>query len=165
MSERRSGSAASGSTSRSKADPVKDWHKTQSSSSRTSGDRTSSSYIPTADVVERNELIVKALRNAPGALQTRFRHFGQLGVLGWSSEFSELVDEIQRCGLERQMFTTTREQALATCKALLRVHMEIRLQMISMFLCSQVARLRRFLDAETEYSDYPTPNFPLPDTL
>jgi hypothetical protein len=41
MSERRTGSAASGSTSkssRSKADPVKDWHKTQSSSSRVSYD-------------------------------------------------------------------------------------------------------------------------------
>ncbi|KAF8599752.1 hypothetical protein BDV93DRAFT_448852, partial [Ceratobasidium sp. AG-I] len=119
-------------------------------------------YVPTADVIERNELIVKALKNAPGALHTRFRHFGQLGVLGWSSEFSELVDEIQRCGLERHMFTATREQALATCRELLRLHIDVSMQMISMFLCSQIARLRRFLDGETEYTDYPTPDFPLP---
>ncbi|CEL53952.1 hypothetical protein RSOLAG1IB_06735 [Rhizoctonia solani AG-1 IB] len=170
MAEYRSGSAGSGSSksSRSKVDPVKDWHKVQPSGSRTSSsrgsiDRTGTPYVPTPDVIERNELIVKALRNAPDALHTRFRHFGQLGVLGWSSEFSELIDEIQRCGLERQMFTTTRAQALSTCKALLKLHIDIRLQMISMFLCSQIARLRRFLDGETEYTDYPTPNFPLPE--
>ncbi|KAF8755890.1 hypothetical protein RHS01_04893 [Rhizoctonia solani] len=194
MAEHRSGSAASGSSksSRSKVDPVKDWHKVQPSGSRTSSsrgsiDRTGALYVPTPDVIERNELIIKALKNAPDALHTRFRHFGQLGVLGWSSEFSELIDEIQRCGLERQMFTTTRAQALSTCKALLKLHIDIRLQMISMyvfdrpllppscvayslaladlirFLCSQIARLRRFLDAETEYTDYPTPDFPLPE--
>ncbi|CAE6524416.1 unnamed protein product [Rhizoctonia solani] len=170
MAELRSGSAASGSSrsSRPQVDPVKDWHKVQPSSSRASSsrasiDRTGTPYVPTPEVIERNELIVKALKNAPGALHTRFRHFGQLGVLGWSSEFSELIDEIQRCGLERQMFTTTRAQALSTCKALLKLHIDIRLQMISMFLCSQIARLRRFLDAETEYTDYPTPNFPLPE--
>ncbi|CAE6493765.1 unnamed protein product [Rhizoctonia solani] len=158
MADPRSGSAASGSSrsSRPQVDPVKDWHKA-------SIDRTGTSYVPTAEVIERNELIIKALKNAPGALHTRFRHFGQLGVLGWSSEFSELIDEIQRCGLERHMFTTTRAQALSTCKALLRLHIDIRLQMISMFLCSQIARLRRFLDAETEYTDYPTPDFPLPE--
>ncbi|CAE6487156.1 unnamed protein product [Rhizoctonia solani] len=170
MAEPRSGSATSGSSrsSRPKVDPVKDWHKVQPSSSRASSsrasiDRTGTSYVPTPDVIERNELIIKALKNAPGALHTRFRHFGQLGVLGWSSEFSELIDEIQRCGLERQMFTTTRAQALSTCKALLKLHIDIRLQMISMFLCSQIARLRRFLDGETEYTDYPTPDFPLPE--
>ncbi|CAE6413600.1 unnamed protein product [Rhizoctonia solani] len=170
MAEHRSGSAASGSSksSRSKVDPVKDWHKVQPSGSRTSSsrgsiDRTGTPYVPTPDVIERNELIIKALKNAPDALHTRFRHFGQLGVLGWSSEFSELIDEIQRCGLERQMFTTTRAQALSTCKALLKLHIDIRLQMISMFLCSQIARLRRFLDGETEYTDYPTPDFPLPE--
>ncbi|KAG9074316.1 hypothetical protein FS749_014142 [Ceratobasidium sp. UAMH 11750] len=168
----RSASAASRSTSRSAStstsrvppvvDPVKDWHKT-SISSQGSVEKLATPYVPTADVIQRNELIVKALKNASGALQTRFRHFGQLGVLGWSSEFSELVDEIQRCGLERQMFTTTREQALTTCRDLLRLHIEVSMQMISMFLCSQIARLRRFLDAETEYTDYPTPNFPLPE--
>jgi len=160
----RSVSAASASTSRvpPAVDPVKDWHKT-SISSQGSEEKPTTPYVPTAEVIQRNELIVNALKNAPGALQTRFRHFGQLGVLGWSSEFSELVDEIQRCGLERQMFTTTREQALTTCRDLLRLHMEVSMQMISMFLCSQIARLRRFLDAETEYTDYPTPNFPLPE--
>ncbi|CUA67545.1 SH3 domain-containing protein C23A1,17 [Schizosaccharomyces pombe 972h-] [Rhizoctonia solani] len=170
MAELRSGSATSSSSrsSRPKVDPVKDWHRVQPSSSRSSSsrasiDRTGTPYVPTPEVIERNELIIKALKNAPGALHTRFRHFGQLGVLGWSSEFSELVDEIQRCGLERQMFTTTRAQALSTCKALLKLHIDIRLQMISMFLCSQIARLRRFLDGETEYTDYPTPDFPLPE--
>ncbi|KAG9109347.1 hypothetical protein FRC07_008329, partial [Ceratobasidium sp. 392] len=143
-------------------DPVKDWHKTSISSQETV-EKPTTPYVPTPGVIQRNELMVNALKNAPGALQTRFRHFGQLGVLGWSSEFSELVDEIQRCALERQMFTTTREQALATCRALLRLHIEVSMQMISMFLCSQIARLRRFLDAETEYTDYPTPNFPLPE--
>lgn len=159
-----SGSAASGSTSRTPAeDPAKDWYKRPSVSSQGSGERLAAPYVPTPEVIERNRLIVNALKNAPGALHTRFRHFGQLGVLGWSSEFSELVDEIQRCGLERQMFTATRAQALSTCTALLRLRVEVSMQMISMFLCSQIARLRRFLDAETEYTDYPTPDFPLPE--
>ncbi|QRV97413.1 hypothetical protein RhiJN_25432 [Ceratobasidium sp. AG-Ba] len=144
-------------------DPVRDWHRTSVASSQGTVERTASPYVPTTDVIQRNELIVNALKNAPGALTTRFRHFGQLGVLGWSSEFSELVDEIQRCGLERQMFTTTREQALATCRDLLRLRMQVSMQMISMFLCSQIARLRRFLDGETVYTDYPTPDFPLPE--
>ncbi|KAG8688114.1 hypothetical protein FRC09_013100 [Ceratobasidium sp. 395] len=143
--ERRSTSAASKSTNRSVSassaaastsrvppvvDPVKDWHKT-SVSSQGSAEKPTTPFVPTPDVIQRNELMVNALKNAPGALQTRFRHFGQLGVLGWSSEFSELVDEIQRCGLERQMFTTTREQALATCRDLLRLRVEVSMQMIS----------------------------------
>ncbi|KAG9087474.1 hypothetical protein FRC06_002522, partial [Ceratobasidium sp. 370] len=128
----RSVSAASASTSRvpPAVDPVKDWHKT-SISSQGSVEKPATPFVPTPEVIQRNELIVNALKNAPGALQTRFRHFGQLGVLGWSSEFSELVDEIQRCGLERQMFTTTREQALTTCRDLLRLHIEVSMQMIS----------------------------------
>jgi len=59
------------------------------------------------------------------------------------------------------MFVNTRTQALATCQELLKLKMDIQMQIIIMYLTSQIARLRRFLDGEKEYDDYPTPSFPL----
>jgi hypothetical protein len=62
------------------------------------------------------------------------------------------------------MFTDTRDQALETCTNLLDAlvnHMEVRMQIIVMFLSFQVQRLRKFLDANTEFDDYPQPDFPI----
>ena len=59
------------------------------------------------------------------------------------------------------MFIATREQALVTCAEILKLNLNVRIQIITMYLSSQVARLRRFLDGETEFSDYPDADFPL----
>jgi len=61
----------------------------------------------------------------------------------------------------RNMFVTTRAQALKTCEELLRLKLDIKMQIILMYLSSQVARLRRFLDGERVFDDYPQPEFPL----
>ena len=61
------------------------------------------------------------------------------------------------------MFVTTRARALITCEEVLHLMKEgldIKMQIILMFLSSQVARLRRFLDAEATYDDYPQADFP-----
>lgn len=58
------------------------------------------------------------------------------------------------------MFTDTREQALETCIQLLEAltyRLEVQMQIIVMFLSYQVQRLRKFLDANTEFEDYPQP--------
>jgi len=63
------------------------------------------------------------------------------------------------------MFVTTRSQALKTCEEILQLELEdVKMQLIRMYLNSQVARLRRFLDAERVWNDYPEPNFPLDPT-
>ncbi|CAG8653402.1 10462_t:CDS:10, partial [Acaulospora colombiana] len=105
-------------------------------------------YIPEPAIVDRNTLFVYALKSAPDVLMEQYKHFGQLGVLGWCSEFSELIDELKEFG---HMFTDTRDQALETCTNLLDAlvnHMEVQ-------------RLRKFLDANTEFDDYPQPDFPI----
>ncbi|CAK5280312.1 unnamed protein product [Mycena citricolor] len=61
------------------------------------------------------------------------------------------------------MFVTTRMQALQTCEVLLRMtkeNLDVKMQIIIMYLSSQVARLRRFLDNEQAWDDYPEPQFP-----
>lgn len=86
----------------------------------------------------------------------------QLGVLGWCSEFSELIDNLKELGFAGNMFVTTRAQALKTCEEIMHLRMEdVRMQLVIMFLSSQVARLRRFLDAEKVWTDYPDPTIPL----
>lgn len=85
----------------------------------------------------------------------------QLGVLAWCSEFSEMIDAVKSFGFEGHMFVSTRTQALKTCEEILRLNLNIEMQIIVMYLSSQVARLRRFLDAERQWDDYPKPSFPL----
>ena len=85
----------------------------------------------------------------------------QLGVLAWSSEFSELIDALKQLGFEGNMFVSTRTQALKTCEEILRLNLSIEMQIIVMFLSSQIARLRRFLDSDKQWDDYPKPQFPL----
>jgi len=65
-------------------------------------------------------------------------------------------------GISGNMFITTRTQALKTCEDILAIKMEdVKMQIIIMFLSSQVARLRRFLDADRMWNDYPELSFPL----
>ena len=85
----------------------------------------------------------------------------QLGVLAWSSEFSEMIDALKQLGFEGNMFVSTRTQALKTCEEILRLNLNIEMQIIVMFLSSQIARLRRFLDSDKQWDDYPKPQFPL----
>lgn len=82
-------------------------------------------------------------------------------MLGWCSEFSELIDNLKELGFAGNMFVATRSQALQTCSEILRLHLDIKMQIIIMYLSSQVARLRRFLDGEAEFDDYPQTDFPL----
>lgn len=120
------------------------------------------SYQPSAQVIEQNEGFEYALSVAPNVVYQRYRQYGQLGVLGWCSEFGELIDNLKELGFSGNMFTTTRAQALKTCEDILQLKMEeVKMQLITMYLSSQVARLRKFLDSERVWSDYPDPNFPL----
>ena len=86
----------------------------------------------------------------------------QLGVLGWCSEFSELIDNLRDLGFSGNMFVTTRIRALKACEEILHLKLEeVKMQLILMFLSSQVSRLRRFLDPEHSWNDYPDVQFPL----
>ncbi|EJD03680.1 uncharacterized protein FOMMEDRAFT_82270, partial [Fomitiporia mediterranea MF3/22] len=118
-------------------------------------------YVPAPNVVEENERFIFALKNAPNVLYTRYKQYGQLGVLGWCSEFSEMIDALKALGFQGNMFVSTREQALKTCADILQLHLEVKMQIIIMYLSSQVARLRRFLDGDAVYDDYPETEFPI----
>ena len=82
-------------------------------------------------------------------------------MLAWCSEFSEMIDALKNLGFEGNMFVSTRTQALKTCEDVLALNLEIEMQIIVMYLSSQVARLRRFLDSERTWEDYPQPKFPV----
>lgn len=73
-----------------------------------------------------------------------------------------MVDALKQLGFEGNMFVATRIQALKTCSEVLLLHLEIKMQIIVMYLSSQVQRLRRFLDADRQWDDYPIITFPLP---
>ena len=72
-----------------------------------------------------------------------------------------MIDAIKTLGIEGNMFVSTRTQALKTCEDILKLNLDIEMQIIVMYLSSQVARLRRFLDAERTYDDYPVVDFPV----
>jgi len=118
-------------------------------------------YQPSSQVIVQNEMFEFALAAAPNVLYQRYKQYGQLGVLGWCSEFSELIDNLKDLGFSGNMFVTTRSQALKTCEDIMALKLEdVKMQLISMYLSSQVARLRRFLDVDRA-NDYPETNFPL----
>lgn len=83
-------------------------------------------------------------------------------MLGWCAEFGELIDALKQLGNEGNMFVATREQALETCREILELHLDVKMQIIVMYLSSQVQRLRRFLAADRQFNDYPVLTFPLP---
>jgi len=117
-------------------------------------------YTPAPEVIQMNDAFEYALSSAPNVLYARYKQYGQLGVLAWCSEFGELIDGLKDLGFNGNMFTTTRTQALATCSDLLKLPIVIEMQIIVMYLSSQVIRLRRFLDADASWDDYPLPTFP-----
>ncbi|KAI0066463.1 hypothetical protein BV25DRAFT_1796311 [Artomyces pyxidatus] len=118
-------------------------------------------YIPSPGVIEQNDTLEYALRVAPNVLYGRFKQYGQLGVLAWCAEFSEMIDSLKTLGFDGNMFVSTRTQALKTCEEILRLKLDIKMQIIVIHLSSQVARLRRFLDADRVWEDYPETAFPL----
>lgn len=118
-------------------------------------------YIPAPEVINQNDAFEYALSSAPNVLYARYKQYGQLGVLAWCSEFSELIDSLKELGFAGNMFVTTRSQALNTCSDILKLKLEIEMQIIVMYLSSQVSRLRRFLDGDAVWDDYPVPQFPL----
>ncbi|TFK30839.1 hypothetical protein FA15DRAFT_751836 [Coprinopsis marcescibilis] len=118
-------------------------------------------YVPSQTVIEQNEAFLFALESAPNMLYSRFKQFGQLGVLGWCAEFSEMIDHLKDLGFNGNMFVATRSQALKTCEEVLKLNLEIRMQIIVLYLSYQVSRLRRFLDSEGHWEDYPEVQFPL----
>ena len=83
-------------------------------------------------------------------------------MLAWCAEFSEMIDALKQLGFEGNMFVNTRTQALKTCSEILQLHLDVKMQIIVMYLSSQVQRLRRFLDGESQWDDYPVITFPLP---
>ncbi|KAJ7193366.1 hypothetical protein GGX14DRAFT_589315, partial [Mycena pura] len=120
-------------------------------------------YVPLPGVIEQNEAFEFALSAAPNVLYARYKQYGQLGVLAWCSEFSELIDNLKELGFVGNMFVTTRTQALRTCEEVLKLMkhtLDLKMQIIVMYLSSQVARLRRFLDGDKTWEDYPEPQFP-----
>jgi hypothetical protein len=135
-------------------------------------------YVPLPDVIAQNELFDFALKAAPNVLYSRYKQYGQvcssvdhsfhfililcqLGVLAWCSEFGEMIDTLKDLGFHGNMFVTTRVQALKTCEELLQLKLDIKMQIILMYLSSQVARLRRFLDGDRVFDDYPRTEFPV----
>jgi hypothetical protein len=118
-------------------------------------------YEPPPQVIMQNESFEYALRVAPNVLYSRFKQYGQLGVLGWCSEFGEMIDHLKDLGFQGQMFVSTRTQALRTCEEILALQLPVEMQIIVMYLSSQVARMRRFLDGDRQFNDYPEPAFPV----
>lgn len=118
-------------------------------------------YEPPAQVIMQNEGFEYALKVAPNVLYSRFKQYGQLGVLGWCSEFGEMIDHLKDLGFQGQMFVSTRTQALRTCEEILALKLPIEMQIVVIYLSSQVSRLRRFLDGDKVFDDYPEPQFPL----
>jgi hypothetical protein len=72
-----------------------------------------------------------------------------------------MIDSLKELGFHGNMFTSTRAQALRTCEEILKLPIDIKMQIIVMYLSSQVSRLRRFLDSDGQFDDYPDPKFPL----
>ncbi|KAJ3542012.1 hypothetical protein NMY22_g3665 [Coprinellus aureogranulatus] len=120
-------------------------------------------YVPSTPVIEQNEAFLFALESAPNVLYSKWKQYGQLGVLGWCAEFSELIDHLKDLGFNGNMFVTTRSQALKTCEEILKLELihEVKMQIIVMYLSYQIARLRRFLDGDRVWTDYPEPQFPV----
>ncbi|KAH7885970.1 hypothetical protein F5I97DRAFT_1936915 [Phlebopus sp. FC_14] len=118
-------------------------------------------YVPHPDVIIQNETFDFALKAAPNVLYGRFKQFGQLGVLGWCSEFGELIDNLKDLGFSGNMFVSTRAQALKTCEDIIKLKLDIKMQIIVMHLSGQISRLRRFLDNEHQWQDYPEIKFPI----
>lgn len=139
-----------------------EWFKDPPPPPQMTSPATAEPFVPQPGVIEQNEMFDFALKSAPNVLYSKYKQFGQLGVLAWCAEFGELIDALKQLGVEGNMFVATRTQALKTCTEILQLHLEVRMQIIVMYLSSQVQRLRRFLDGDRLWEDYPIITFPLP---
>jgi len=111
-----------------------------------------------------NEALAYAITAAPNVLYDRYRQFGQVNRPGFLP-FRPVIHFLSQLGVldwDGNMFITTRERALATCKRILRLEIEIKLQLVVLYMSSQIARLRRVLAENQDFYDYPDPTFPLP---
>lgn len=120
--------------------------------------------MPDQAAMHQNAMFDFALKSAPNVLYSKYKQYGQLGVLAWSSEFSEMIDALKGLGFEGNMFVATRTQALRTCEEiikLLKTNLKVDMQIIVLYLCNQVVRLRRFLDGDHQWNDYPETTFPI----
>jgi hypothetical protein len=72
-------------------------------------------------------------------------------VLAWCAEFSEMIDALKQLGFEGNMFVATRTQALEACSEILQLNLDVNMQIIVMYLSSQVQRLRSFTFHEDPY--------------
>lgn len=118
-------------------------------------------YVPSQTVIEQNEAFLFALDSAPAMVFAKYKQYGQLGVLGWCAEFSELIDHLKDLGFAGNMFVSTRQTALKACEEILKLNLQIEMQIIVMYVNYQVARLRRFLDNDRQWDDYPVVGFPM----
>jgi len=117
-------------------------------------------FVGSEEAVRRNDALIAALKVAPNVLFDKYNQFGQVGVLAWCSEFEEMVTEIKSLGFSGEMAGQTRECALEACREVLKFDLDIRAQLVVMYLASQIARLRDFLGVE-DATDYPQcPPFP-----
>ncbi|KIL71737.1 hypothetical protein M378DRAFT_155335 [Amanita muscaria Koide BX008] len=120
-----------------------------------------STYIPPPGVIEQNEMFEYALLASPNVLYGRYKQYGQIGVLAWCAEFAELIDNLKDLGVHGHMFVSTRTAALTASEEILKLQLDIKMQIIVLYLSSQVARLRRFLDGDRTWNDYPEAKFPI----
>ncbi|KZV74923.1 hypothetical protein PENSPDRAFT_154890 [Peniophora sp. CONT] len=122
-------------------------------------------FIPQQDVIEQNAQLEYACAAMPNVLTQRWKAFGQVGVLGFCSEFEELHEAVKRLGVDGNMFVQTRTAALTACSTILELELlqDVRLQIILLLLSGLIQKLRRFLDPEPikPYDDYPQINFPI----
>jgi len=120
----------------------------------------SAAYVPSQTVIEQNEAFLFALDSASAMVWAKYRQYGQLGVLGWCAEFSELIDHLKDLGFAGNMFVSTRQMALKACEDILKLDLQMEMQIIVMYVNYQIARLRRFLDSDRQWDDYPQVGFP-----
>jgi hypothetical protein len=58
----------------------------------------------------------------------------QLGVLGWCAEFDELIAEVKSLGFDGNMASATRDCALQTCREILRLPLDVQMQLIILYM-------------------------------
>jgi len=101
-------------------------------------------------MIEHNDVLSYALKASPSTLYDRYGHYGDLGVLGWCNDFSELIEAVKVAGHGGYLFTSTRDDGLEACEEILKLELDVKLQFVLLYLSSLVGRLRHFLDGEPE---------------
>jgi len=121
-------------------------------------------YVPSQEVVDKNDHLKFAFEVAPNICWSKYKQYGQIGVLAWCSEFSEMIDMFKAFSLDGHLFVPTRRQALLCCSEILALDLDISIKLITMFMAQQIKRIRDFLDPNTVYQDWPS-DFPFPEAF